>query len=335
MRKGLITLLCVAGLMLWGVTTASATDLDWTLLMHSSVAGKGPGSDGVIGTSDDTSSGENNSCNFSVGKNCAAGSTPALGSYSATLIEYTNPTWYSCLDITGGPYAGAPCVCAEPAGQPCQSDAQCESGTCAGAGDCCPGIANICTACTDNPSGYDSYSYFGIDAGLGPAPNMTTCQSYNASGTNYEITAYQVATSESIAGSGGACIKLVLPGGPYLANGCGVGAITGGSIDVDVYIGGCVIKGTTINGIAYNGDLVDMDAIAAASSCGYNYAETVAMVNNARSQDPTAEYLMVMCGQVTVPMTSGTACLRGAVVDFMVVAHTPDDATSCPASACP
>jgi len=332
MKKGLITLLCVAAMMLWAVTAANAGVLTWTVLEHSSVAGNGPGADGVIGTADDTSSGENNSCNFSVGKNCAAGGTPSVGTYSFSALEYTNPTWYSCLDITAGPYAGAPCVCAEPAGQPCQSDAQCESGTCAGAGDCCPGIVNICTACTDNPSGYDSYSYFGSDASLGPAPHLTTCQAYTTN--NVQTTAYQVATSESIAGSGGACLKLS-PGGPYLQTPCGVGAISSGNLDVDVYIGGCVLKGTTIQNISYTGRIVDMDAIVAVSECGYTYAETVAMVNNARSVDPSAQYLLVICGSTTIPMDSKTACLRGADADFVLITYTSDDVTSCPASGCP
>lgn len=330
----MITLLCVAGIMLWGVTSAIATDLDWTLLMHSSVAGVGPGPDGVIGTTDDTSTNENNSCNFSTAANCATGATPAKGTYSFTAIEYTNPTWYSCLDLASGPTSGAPCVCAEPAGSPCTSDADCSSsGSCAGAGDCCPGVLNSCTECTDNPTSWDSFSYFGVDAGLGPAPNMSTCQAVTTN--DFEITAYHVATSESISGSGGACIKLTSTGGPFTANGCGPGAITGGSLDVDVYVYGCAIKGTTINGITYNGNIVDMDAVAAASSCGYNLAQTQTMVDNARAEAPAAEYLMVMCGQTTVPMDSKTACLRGADVDFVVVAYTSGDASSCPASACP
>ena len=123
--KKLTMLLCVTGMMLWGVTSATAGTLTWTLLEHSSVAGNGPGADGVIGTADDTSSGEKNNCNFSTASNCDAGSTPAIGSYSYTAIEYTNPTWNSCLDLAAGPYSGAPCVCAEPAGQPCTDDSQC------------------------------------------------------------------------------------------------------------------------------------------------------------------------------------------------------------------
>jgi hypothetical protein len=332
MKKELVTLLCVAGMMLWGVTAVNAITLNWTVLEHTSVAGKGPGSDGVIGTADDTTTGENNGCNFSTGKNCALGGTPGIGSYSFSAIEYTSPTWYSCLDLTGGPYAGAPCVCAEPAGQPCQSDAQCESGTCAGAGDCCPGIANICTACTDNPTGYDSYSYMGSSATLGPAPQLRTCQAYTTN--NVETRAFQVAVSESISGTGGSCLKLS-PGGPYIQTPCGVGAITTGSLDVDVYIGGCVIKGVTIQSISYTGRIVDMDAIAAVSECGYSYAETVVMVNNARSVDPSAEYLMVLCGTTTVPMDAKDACLRGATVDFVLVTYTDDDASNCPASGCP
>jgi hypothetical protein len=331
MRKGLITILCIAGMMLWGATAVNAIVLNWTLLEHASVAGKGPGADGVIGTADDTLSGEGNGCNFSTAKNCTFGSTPAMGTYSFTAFEYTNPTWYSCLDLQAGPTAGAPCVCAE--GGSCQSDADCTSSTCAGAGDCCPGPLNACAECTDNPSGYDTYAYFGSDSTLGPAPHLTTCQAYTTN--NVQTTAYQLAASESVVGSGGGCLNLNPSGGPYLQAPCGVGPITAGNLDVDLYVYGCVLRATTLQNITYTGRIVDMDAIVAVDECGYSYDETVAMVNNARAQDASAEYLMVMCGQTVVPMDAKAACLRGAAVDFVLVTYTSEDASSCPGSGCP
>jgi hypothetical protein len=186
----------------------------------------------------------------------------------------------------------------------------------------------------DNPSGPDSFSFFGVDATLGPAPNMDTCQT--AGGNNFKTTRYHVATSESIAGSGGACIKLKSPPtGPYLgtfASTCGVGAISSGTLDVDVYVYGCVLKGTTINNIGYTGRIYDTAVAAPAGVCGY----TTSQINTMRAQASAkgGDYMMVLCGNTTVPMDSKTACLRGAYVDFAVVAYTGDDASDC-STTCP
>ncbi len=332
MRRGMITLMCVAGLMLFA-GPASALDLEWTLLMDGSVAGATPvqqGSNWVVAPG----AGGTNGCNFSTAKNCASGGVPGVGSYSFTAIEYNaapgDPsTWYSCLDLSGSQYSGAPCVCAEPAGQPCTSDAQCDSGgSCAGAGDCCPGPLWTCEECTEVP-GPDSFSFFGVDGSLGPAPNMDTCQ--DAGANDFEITRYHVATSESISGSGGACIKLVPTGGPYLGGPCGVGPITFGSLDVDVYVGGCALKGTTINNIQYTGEIYDVTNGSPSGTCGY----TGDQIHTMLGQVPAGGlYLMVMCGTTVVPNDSQTACLRNADVDFVVVAYTEQNASDCSGS-CP
>ncbi len=330
MRKGLITLVCVAGLMLWGGTAVNAIEIDWTLLEHASVAGKGPGPDGVIGTNDDTTTGEVNSCNFTTAPNCPTAGNPTIGSYSFSAIEFSPGLPWSCLDPSGGPTAGAPCICAE--GGTCTSDADCSSGSCAGAGDCCPGLLNTCTECVKVPGDHnDSFSYFGSDPSLGPAPHYTTCQVNTTN--DFAITAYQTASTESLSGAGGTCITLNLDNDPYAGSPCGVGAISG-TLDVDVYAVQCAIIGATINNIAYTGRVVDMDAIAAVGECGYNLTDTTAMVNNARSVDPTAEYLMVLCGNTTVPSTSKTACLANADVDFVLVSYTSDDASDC-SGTCP
>jgi hypothetical protein len=183
----------------------------------------------------------------------------------------------------------------------------------------------------DNPTGPDSFSFFGIDAGLGPAPNMDTCQV--ATTANFKVTRYHVASSESIAGSGGACLKLKSPPtGPYLGAPCGVGPITSGNLDVDVYVGGCLLKGTTINNILYTGYVYNANVAAPAGTCGY----TTAQINTMRGQVTAkgGNYLMILCGATTVPGNSKTACLRNADVDFVVVAYTDDDASDCSGS-CP
>jgi hypothetical protein len=178
--------------------------------------------------------------------------------------------------------------------------------------------------------GPDSFSYFGVDPSLGPAPNMDTCQ--DAGGNDFEITRYHVATSESISGSGGACIKLAA-GGPYLGAPCGVGPITSGSLDADVYVGGCALKGTTINNIQFTGEIYDVTNGSPSGTCGYTGGQISTMLGQASAAG--GNYLMIMCGVTTVPADSKTACLRNADVDFMVVAWTADDASACPAGGCP
>jgi hypothetical protein len=326
MRKGMITLLCVAGLMLWGITTASALDLQWTLLTDASIAGKAPEDVGGGTFLVTPGAGSGNNCNFSKVKNCGTSTTvPAVGSFSFTAIEYSNPSWYSCLDLAGGATAGAPCVCAE--GGACQSDADCASSSCAGAGDCCPGVLNSCKFCEDDPVGPDSFSFFGIDAQLGPAPNMDTCQ--KATGDNFETTRYHVATSESIPGSGGACIQLATAAtnAPYLGAPCGEGAISSGILDVDVYAYGCVIVGTTIEGINYTGNVIDVTNGAPGGSCGYSQTQVLQLLSLASGKG--ASHLMILCGETVVPGDSLTACLRNAQVDFTLVAYTAQDASDC------
>ncbi len=342
MKNGLIALLCVLGLIFWGISSVNAQSLvQWTLLTDGSIAGAAPQNQGgnwiVL-----PGSGGTDGCNFSTQKNCAAGGVPNEGSFSFSAIEYykapgDNSTWHSCLDLSGSQYSGAPCVCAEPAGQPCTGDAQCDSGgSCAGAGDCCPGPLWTCEECTDDPAGPDSFSYFGIDGTLGPAPNMDTCGKYGTQDQTQTLR-YHVATSESIAGSGGACIKLKSPAtGPYLATPCGVGQITSGNLDVDIYVGGCSLKGTTIDNIQYTGAVLAVTDPAPSAVCGYTSGasgQVKEILDLAAGKG--GNFVMILCGDTTVPGDSQTACLRNAESYFVTVAYTEALDITCPDDACP
>ncbi len=321
MRRELIGLFCVAGMIIFGIGTASAVELEWTLLMDSSIAGAepqevSPGTFLVL----PGSTGPDN-CNFSADQNCETGATPSEGSYSFSALEYDDSLTHSCLDLGGGAAAGAPCICSE--GGLCTSDADCSSGSCAGAGDCCPGgPLTQCLECAQDPTGMDAFSYFGIHPTLGPAPNMDTCQVYTTN--NFATTRYKVASSDT--NSGGACIQLNPDNAPYVGSPCAVGQISG-SLDVDVYVGGCFLKGTTIQNINYVGDVIDVDDTSPSSQCGYTQAQLLTMLAQASAKG--GEYLQILCGETTIPADSKTVCLKNAETKFVTVAYTAGDASDC------
>jgi len=305
----LAVLLCVAFLAAAG--TAMAGTVNWKIITSTGVAGKTPGTDKLIGTGDDGSS----NCNWTNNSNCATGPVPSVGTYSYSNLDFQLS--HSCGLGTGGP-----CKCTD--GSPCTSDADCPAGGCGGTGDCCPGAA-ACEACPDG-----SISYFdGAGSGHG---EMDTCQAYQAT-TKSRLTRYDVLTSESISGTGGGCIQLAA-GGPYVINGCGTGAI-GGSLNVDVYVGGCpsLVK-FTINNVTFNGNVVDYST-ASSVSCSLSGTRTYSgtnwtnLKNAAIATCGSSGYLELLCGTTTLP-PSPVPCFEGANVEFVTVACTSDpDRTSC------
>jgi hypothetical protein len=103
-----------------------------------------------------------------------------------------------------------------------------------------------------------------------------------------------------------------------------------GYIDVDTYIGGCIGAGGTlmpVPDIAYAGTQFPVGSPPAAGACGYTQAQLTAISNAAPG---SANHIMVLCGQVTLADPIPIPCFGGAVVDFVVVAHTANNANSCP-----
>ena len=87
MRKEIFVALCAVGLLFGVVTLASATTVSWTIMQDASMAGKGPGTDLLLGTVGDSVAGQNNACNLSGAVNCASGGTPGTGSWSFIALE--------------------------------------------------------------------------------------------------------------------------------------------------------------------------------------------------------------------------------------------------------
>lgn len=319
MRIQLIRLLCAAGMIL-GVGTANALDLEWTLLMDSSIAGAEPTevSPGVWLILPGTA--PTNNCNFSTAEGCDTGALPNEGSYSFSAIEFDGAPAPACFDPLGGPLAGAPCTCAE--GGPCTSDDDCAGGGCSAAGDCCQGLAQ-CVVCEKDPSGPDLFSFNGIHPTLGPAPNLDMCQQYSSN--DFEMTRYQIAGSGNAASAGG-CTKLNPAGGPYTGSPCGLGRISG-TFGIVTYVAGCTFKMVTIPTINYVGDVIDVDDPNPTSQCGYTESQLLTLLAQAASKG--GEYLRITCGETTIPSDVTAPCLPNANAKFITVAWTADDVTNC------
>lgn len=353
MRKEMLWMVCAVGLFLWGGAQADAKTVTWYVLTHSSIAGHGPGADRLIGTSDDTTTGERNKCNFTVDVNCATGTTPSIGSYTYGATELDGDVTHSC---GGGDLAGEPCACAEPPGQPCTSDAQCSPSSCAGGGDCCPSdplTLSPCLQCTqDDPPGepfgppMDAYQYSGSYFGSlwSATGRVFTCQEADPPGdtdpdTDFEFKIADMAVSEVTAGYGGGCLNLKRYSGPYLASPCTGSGPVSGTFDLETFHTGCNILGGTIDNIDIQGDIIDItdpnNPNPATATCGYGSDDLKTIAANAVAVNGLAKHLMIICGDTTHSPTSQKACMRNAYSYLAWVLYTTDDASECPDNDCP
>ena len=301
MRKELFVALCVIGLLVGGATLASATTVSWTIMQDASMAGEGPGADLLLGTADDSTSGQNNSCNLSGSANCTSGGTPGTGSWSYIALEMPQAT--SC---NGG---------TDPGQGGCTTNASC-------------GTGGICLTCPENGAGYDTFSYMGnIGCALGNG-TMKACQENGV----FKWTELKIGSSESVAaGLGGTSINLnPLGSSSGNATGCGTATSWTSQANIGFWVG-CIpnIVGGTINGLNLNGRVYATGGSNTASNCGYNSTQINALRTTAAGKG--AAYMLVMCGTTTIPNNTGTssACLRGASVQDVVVATTGANASTC------
>ena len=301
MRKEIFVTLCVVGLLVgWG-SMASATTVTWTIMQDASMAGAGPGADLVLGTTDDSSSGQNNSCNLSGAADCTSGGTPGTGSWSYIALEMPQAT--SC---NGG---------TDPGQGGCTVNADCGSG-------------GICLTCPENGAGYDTFSYMGnIGCALGNG-TLRACQENGV----FKWTDLKIGGSESVAaGLGGTSINLNPVGSSSgYASGCGPGTDWTSQSNIGFWVG-CVpnLVGGTINNLNLNGRVYATSGSNTAANCGYDSTEINSL--RATAAGKGAPYMLVMCGTTTIPNTTGTtsACLRGATTQNVVVATATADASSC------
>ena len=333
MKTRVLLAILFTGVLAVGVGTANAITVNWLTVQDPVRAGAGPGADMLIGTGDDSTTGERNRCNFDTAANCETlGGSASDGTYSFSNLTFDLD--YSCksgiLPIPGGD-----CTCAEGGGL-CTQDSDCPVPSC-GSTDCCPGVST-CEACDDTSISYfgsvDSYVAFGL---------IDTCQDPTVSGaSDFEVKLFEVQTSESLTGSGGGCIQLKA-GGPYLGAPCGVGAITSGSIDVTVQAAGCPGIPMDVAGISYVGEVGTVPVSSgfgsmcdqSGSPTGYTGTYLTALNAAIANTCPIGTHAMILCGQTNLPSDSEITCFADALVDFVVIACTDDNANNCAADPCP
>jgi hypothetical protein len=311
MRNQVFLAMVLTGLLIGSYSTATAGVVSWAVMQDPSVAGKGPGPDDLVGTPDDTTIGENSSCNMTGLAGCAAGLTPETGAWSFAAMELDDAMLKSCL---GGPNAG----------ESCTTNEDCEGGYCID----CPQNEG-----PEDP--WDTYAYMGDLDRIGGQGTITVCQE---DGITFRYTGISVGISESIPWVGSGCANLTSGGGPNTSNHCGAGAFTS-TADITFSVGACSDPGGRIENLELNGYIYPTAGSNGFNNCGYTTDE----INSLRATAATkgGAFLLVMCGNGSILDTQATkaACLRGAETRHVIVAFTDDNADDCttpcqPAGSC-
>ncbi len=302
MKKGLLVALCVIGVVFWGITTASAGIISWSILQNGGMAGKGPGSDGLLGTGDDTS-GEK--CNYSNASACAVTGSPTSGTYSKAELNFVQSS--SCVLANSGHNPGD---------------------TCTQNSDCGVGLA-ICVDCNSGSGGL-ARTYFATNpAGGGKGLGSLTV---NGCDGQVDYTNISIGTSEVLGGSGGGCMTLKA-GAATGGAGCGVGPIST-TTDMDLWVStpipACGFKAGVMPGIALAGRVYDAGVAAPAAICGYSTGQIDTIMGPTHANLGSGQYMLLVCGSGTLPDPLQSACLSGAAWNTKMIASTSASlATSC------
>ena len=300
MKKGLLVALCVMGVVFWGITTASAGIISWSILQTGGMAGKGAGSDGLLGTGDDTS-GEK--CNYSNATACAVTGSPTIGTYSFAKLNFVQSS--SCVLANSGHNPGD---------------------TCNVNADCGVGLA-ICVDCNSGSGGLAN-TYFATNS-VGGSKGLGTLTVNGCEG-QVDYTNISIGTSEVLGGSGGGCMTLKA-GAATGGAGCGVGPIST-TTDMDLWVStpipACGFRAGVMPGIALAGRVYDAGAGAGATTCGYSIPQIDAIMS--ASGLGSGQYMLLVCGSGTLPSPLQSACLSGAAWNTKMLASTSASlATSC------
>ncbi len=269
MKKGLFVALCAVGLVLAGVVAASAGTVGWTLVQTSTMKLHTPGSDNLLGTSDD---GGGDKCNFSAEKDCPTAGNPTSGTYSFAKLNFVQSS--SCALANNGHNPGDDCT---------QNS------------DC--GTIGICVDCNSGAGGVaDTYFARNPSGGSRGIGTLT----WNACEGGFKYSNISIGTSEVLSHAGGGCMVLS-PGSGAANSGCGVGPVSS-TYDLDLYtstIPNCGFKAGTMPGLILAGSVVDAGAGASTSVCGYDTTEIGGIISDASLG--TGDYLMIVCGSGTRP----------------------------------
>lgn len=293
MKKEILVAFLAIGFIFAGVLPASAAV--WTLVETTGMIQHSPGSDGIIGTSDD---GTTDKCNMDPIVNCASVGNPTKGAYSYAELAFTMAS--SC----GAGLTGRSCTQNTDCGNP----------------------LTPCVPC--NPPARIGLTYFGknVNGGAKGAGTFTAKNCENSG----DITALAIGTSEVVSHVGGSCMGLnVFNSG----SGCAEGTSTM-NYDVRLWtstIPGCNYNAGVMPGLNLAGRIYRVPTYTTA--CGYSTGDIGAIATAAGLG--TGDYLTIVCGNGTLPTDLSSVCIPGAAWEAVIVAKTTTDvAATCPA-ACP
>jgi hypothetical protein len=286
MRKELLVALLAASFIFAGALSASAGSITWTIVQTAAMAGKSPGLDMRLGTSDDGSS----LCNYSNATACVTSGSPTSGSYSFAYLDFQIPA--SCA-LASDPHK---------AGDPCTQNSDCGS------------PVGVCVPCGDA-----SYTFFARN----PENTSRGAGTYTVEACegSFEYTAVSIGSSEATFGSGGGCLTLVA--GTDTTSGCGVGDVSS-LYTMDLWVrnplnmAACGFKAGVLPGLSLAGRVYDASAAAGTAICQYTTGEIDAILAAAGGTG----YVSILCGTGTLPSGIEAACLSNSPWNSKIIAKT-------------
>jgi hypothetical protein len=251
----------------------------------------------VIGTAADTT----NNCNFSTATGCTGGSTPSIGTFSFTVLDFVQTK---------------SCALGDHRGETCNSN-----------DDCADGTTPLTPCLTCGPSS-EVFFYKNPAASANRGTGNLVIENCS-SGITYNT--IQWGTSEAIPGSGGGCLGLQSDGDSKTGSPCGVTTSLSSQVDLTLYVdalgGTCNIDAGDIPNINLDGRVISASAAAPAGTvCGYTQAQQDIL----RGLAGNTGYLMIACDSQTLPSPLAAACISGADYDSVIVLKTTQNASDCP-----
>jgi hypothetical protein len=245
----------------------------------------------LIGTPDD---GTSDKCNYSDAPLCVTAGNPTTGAYSYARLDFVQD---------------ASCALGAQQGAECTSNADC------GGFPCAP--------C--NPPSKVGLGYFAKNPSAGGGKGLGTMTA-SACDNGFSFTELSVGTSEVVGSDGGGC--LTLGANSTAGGGCGVGPAST-TFDMKLWVStvpGCGFPAGTMPDIDLAGQI--MAGPTGSAVCGYTPSQVTDIMTDAGIG--SGSYLMIVCGNGTLPTDLEAACLPGAAWDSILVAKTSTDiATSC------
>jgi hypothetical protein len=300
MKKEILVAFIAIGFIFAGAISASAGTISWTLIETVGMKLHFPGTDNLLGTSDDVLTAK---CNYSNASACVVTGVPTQGTYSFAKLDFVQTS---------------SCALGANQGQFCTQNSD------------CGGLVPVCVDCNTTAGGV-AYTYFAKNPTGGSKGLGTMTES--ACDNGFDWTNISIGTSEVVGGSGGGCMTLTAGSGKT-NSGCGVGALST-NMTLDLYtstIANCGFKAGVMPGLVLAGAVIDAGAGASGSVCGYTVGQLGAIITAAGLG--TGSYMSVLCGNGTLPTDLQSGCLPGADWRTVMLSKTSANVPSSCGEAC-